>query len=465
MATKIISLARLTEYDGFIKAYIDSADATKFQAATVDNATGVVNFYKTSDTTGTPDFTFTMPGSAAMDGKADKVTGATNGNLAGLDSNGNLTDAGYAPSYFATAASVNILNGDASTEGSVAKAVADEATARDAAISSAVGALDGAITGSGKFATQVSQTDGVVSATMVDLVAADIPTITLDKIFDAGTAAAFDKTDVVEEGSVSLPTGGAVVTYVKQQIAGLEGAMHFIGVVTRTAGQTDEQAIAAFYTTLGKSPEKGDVVVISDNAKEYICSVGGATPTWREVGDEGLYVQKSTTIAGVDLQDDITKSELLTALNVADGAQVNVLEGVSLNGTDLTIDANKKVALTVATGTTDGSIAVNGTDYTPKNLKTVATTGAAADVSITDTSSYYTSTNVDGALDEIAVVLGSGGTLAAKADKVVGATNGNFAGLDSNGNLTDAGVSASSFWSHADYEIADAEDISDLFSA
>lgn len=39
-----------------------------------------------------------------LDKKADKVTGATNGNLAGLDSNGNLTDSGSKPSDFATAA-------------------------------------------------------------------------------------------------------------------------------------------------------------------------------------------------------------------------------------------------------------------------------------------------------------------------------------------------------------------------
>ena len=36
--------------------------------------------------------------------KADKVTGATNGNFAGLDSNGNLTDSGSKASDFATAA-------------------------------------------------------------------------------------------------------------------------------------------------------------------------------------------------------------------------------------------------------------------------------------------------------------------------------------------------------------------------
>lgn len=32
---------------------------------------------------------------ALFAGKADKVSGATNGNLAGLDANGNLTDSGH----------------------------------------------------------------------------------------------------------------------------------------------------------------------------------------------------------------------------------------------------------------------------------------------------------------------------------------------------------------------------------
>ena len=40
----------------------------------------------------------------ALQDKADKVNGATNGNLAGFDSNGNLTDSGKSPSDFATAA-------------------------------------------------------------------------------------------------------------------------------------------------------------------------------------------------------------------------------------------------------------------------------------------------------------------------------------------------------------------------
>jgi hypothetical protein len=48
--------------------------------------------------------------------------------------------------------------------------------------------------------------------------------------------------------------------------------------------------------------------------------------------------------------------------------------------------------------------------------------------------------------DEGNDVLGGGSTdISGKADKVSGATNGNFAGLDANGNLTDSGKKASDF--------------------
>lgn len=45
-----------------------------------------------------------LANTSEVDGKADKVSGATNGNLAALDSNGNLTDSGKNASDFATSA-------------------------------------------------------------------------------------------------------------------------------------------------------------------------------------------------------------------------------------------------------------------------------------------------------------------------------------------------------------------------
>ena len=125
--------------------------------------------------------------------------------------------------------------------------------------------------------------------------------------------------ELTEDG-VALPTEGAVAKYVKEKVASLEGAMHFRGVITRTGDADDLTAIAAAVA----DPKSGDVVVMKDNSKEYIYN-GTA---WEELGDQtthltvataaATYVAKTTTIAGIDLQDNITAEELEgpTALNL-----------------------------------------------------------------------------------------------------------------------------------------------------
>lgn len=88
---------------------------------------------------------------------------------------------------------------------------------------------------------------------------------------------------------------------------------------------------------------------------------------------EADFVKKTATIAGVDLADNITKEEMLEALNVADGAQVNVLESVKVNGAALDI-TGKAVDITVASGTVNGTIAVNGADVAVKGYADLADT-------------------------------------------------------------------------------------------
>lgn len=225
----------------------------------------------------------------------------------------------------------------------------------DSKIATEIGKLDKADSAvAGEFVTAVSEEDGVVTVSRAALQASDIPEITLDKITDAGTAAAADVavTEIGTEGEVAdaLPTVAQVKKYVTDSVADLEGATHFIGVKD----------------ALPETAESGDIVIVG--VKEYIYD--GAK--WNELGDETIYVTKTTTIAGVDLENDITKEELLTALNVEDDADVNILEGVQVNGTDLTIDENKKVNVTVTTGTDNGTIAVNGADVAVQGLGTAA---------------------------------------------------------------------------------------------
>ena len=101
--------------------------------------------------------------------------------------------------------------------------------------------------------------------------------------------------------------------------------MHFRGVFENLDDVTD--------------PKAGDVAVIG--VKEYV--YGGTPAQWKELGDESIYVTKSTTIAGVDLGDNSTRTELLTALNVADGAEVNVIE--SGDTVDFAVDSDKKLSI------------------------------------------------------------------------------------------------------------------------
>lgn len=87
------------------------------------------------------------------------------------------------------------------------------------------------------------------------------------------------------------------------------------------------------------------------------------------------YVKKEQTIAGIDLQDNITVEELKTALGLTDenlGGEANVLEGVKVNGEALTIDAEKTVNILVAEGSTNGTIAVNNKDVAVHGLGSAA---------------------------------------------------------------------------------------------
>ena len=62
---------------------------------------------------------------------------------------------------------------------------------------------------------------------------------------------------------------------------------------------------------------------------------------------------------------------------VTTGGEPNVLEGVQVNGVDLSI-TNKKVNVTAVSGTANGSIAINGTDVAVTGLGTAAYTNATA---------------------------------------------------------------------------------------
>ena len=74
----------------------------------------------------------------------------------------------------------------------------------------------------------------------------------------------------------------------------------------------------------------------------------------------------------------MSSSDFTKLAGIESGANVNTIEGVQVNGSDLTPDANKKVNVTITAGTANGTIAVNGADVAVTGLGTAAFSAATA---------------------------------------------------------------------------------------
>lgn len=271
---------------------------------------------------------------------------------------------------------IETLNGTGT--GSVSKAITDKVATlsnTDAAVA-------------GEFVTEVKEADGIVSVKRSKLAASDIPALTHDKISDWDTELAKKQDTLTIADSYNAETNPvATKKTVTDAVAGLSGAMHFIGQ------STTDPTLPAGPTIEGvTSYAAGDVVTFG--TKEYVKDKAG---TWVLLGDEGSYAVKGaisnadiaadagiaqSKIAGLPdaLANRYTKDEadgkfvaketgkslvsdtLITKLEgVAEGAQANVVEGVKVNGTALTPDASKNVNIPAATAAAFGVVKVDGT--------------------------------------------------------------------------------------------------------
>lgn len=173
---------------------------------------------------------------------------------------------------------------------------------------------------------------GLVTAG-TDLEASDIPDLTLSKITDAGTAAGKDvavNAIIKDSQDAGLVSAAQVATFVKGQVAGLSGAMHFKGIVTE----------------LPASGTAGDVVVLGNKEYVYI----NDEKKWAELGDETIYAIKG----------EIKNSDIASDANI-DQSKINgLVDALSgkANVSDIPTELPNPEALTVGTKTYDGSSAV-----------------------------------------------------------------------------------------------------------
>ena len=156
-----------------------------------------------------------------------------------------------------------------------------------------------------------------------------------------GTAVTYNVDTTFASDSENLATSKAIAAYLEGAISGLTGAMHFVGVKETKPAASEGSA--------------GDVIIVG--TAEYVHD----GTKWVEIGDEGVYqtisgaenkfVQKTFTIANIDMQDNITAEELKTALALKalaykDSASVTVTDyATGITGAAYTPEGSVSVTL------------------------------------------------------------------------------------------------------------------------
>ena len=198
----------------------------------------------------------------------------------------------------------------------------------------------GAATGSGNVIGSLTANGHTITPSMVNAVVANgaITAATKNSLvkYDAkglvtsgvaaGTAATKDvATEAIStSANDNLVTGSQVKTYVDSAVAGLAGAMHFVGVST-----TDPKG-ATGATVSGHTKWSAGDVVIYGNKEFVLDKAENKAANWHELGDESIYAVKGS-IVNADI-----------AANAAiDQSKINGL-GTSLDGkVDKVTDAVK----------------------------------------------------------------------------------------------------------------------------
>ena len=182
-----------------------------------------------------------------------------------------------------------------------AKGLNDATTTRVAALETAIGEggsvgsqIDAKIAdldvaevavGTGEIIEKISETDGKISVSKRALVAGDIPTIEQSQVNGLGTTlAAKQDTLAFQNDNYDKTTNKAITkSDLDAAVAGLSGAVHFIGVKE----------------SLPTSGNNGDICIVGN--KEYVYSTSDSK--WHELGDETIYAVKGQ-IVDADIKAD-----------------------------------------------------------------------------------------------------------------------------------------------------------------
>lgn len=292
---QVFTYENLLQYDPLIKGYVDDAigvsEAKSLKTISITGNT--VKFYKIDEPVGDsePAYTLTLPDTSGL---MAKLTGATENNIVVAGTDGEVKDSGVAIDSLATdeelkavsdkaddnATAIEKLNGDATTDGSVAKAVKDSADAIDAkigtladldttaktdlvnAINEVRAAVDAGGTGSQVTIDTATTTDGYLKSYTIKQGENTIGVIDIPKDL------------VVTAGEVVVdPEGQTAGTYVKLTIANQETPIYInvadlVDAYTAQASATQVQLVISDTNEISATIVAGSITAteLAENA-------------------------------------------------------------------------------------------------------------------------------------------------------------------------------------------------------
>lgn len=113
-------------------------------------------------------------------------------------------------------------------------------------------------------------------------------------------------TGTITSGDDGFATGGDVYTAIQAAVAGLAGAMHFLGFTSSAVTDGGQEPPTINHSVIPIADLKaGDVVIYQatgDPGMEYVWDTDGASGHWRKLGDDSSFVPKTRqVIAGTGL--------------------------------------------------------------------------------------------------------------------------------------------------------------------
>lgn len=178
-------------------------------------------------------------------------------------------------------------------------------------------------------------------------------------------------------GNYATAAQGATADTALQSISkGTDGTYVTTTIGTKDSSNNQTVAVAVTTATVANSGTTDGLATAAD-VKSYVDST---VSTGTSNGAHKVTNSTDGNLAGLDTNGDLTDSGYAPSdfATSAQGTKADsALQGVQVNGSDLTVTSNK-VNVTVAEGSTNGTIAVNGVDVSVHGLGSAAYTDSTA---------------------------------------------------------------------------------------